>query len=314
VDSINPLKYPNVALKGCKPTVKYALENDFLKIEINTQGAELLSILGKSDGYQYIWQGDPVLWEYRAPVLFPIVGNLNQERYLYEGKEYSMQRHGFAAKMEFRQFESSENSMTFSLVHEGSTLCQYPFKFQLLVTYTLQDEMLTIAYRVENTDRKTIWFSIGGHPGFNCSLKPEGQKDCRLVFEKNETVSRLVNELGYLTGREELFLNDQNTIDLASVDFDGKTKVSILKGLRSESITLEDKGSGKKVQVRFAGFPYLGVWSPSNRAPFVCIEPWYGITCTAGVEDVLDRKLGIQRLEAGECFACSYDIVCLREN
>jgi galactose mutarotase-like enzyme len=163
-------------------------------------------------------------------------------------------------------------------------------------------------YRVENTGNQILWFSIGGHPGLNCSLNENGQKNCSLVFEKPETVYRLVNESGYLTGQKVPFLKDQNRINVASLDFDGKTKVYPLQGLRSETVTLENLNNSKIVKVRFAGFPYLGIWSPSNQAPFVCIEPWYGITSTAGAVDELDQKQGIQRLDAGDCFCCSYDM------
>lgn len=290
----------------------YTLENNFLKIEVNPQGAELMSVLDKFDGYQYLWQGDPSFWRSRAPVLFPIIGNLNGGTYRYQGKEYAMQRHGFASKMDFHLDEAGKESIAFCLNHDSLTLNQYPFEFKLWVTYTLHEKMLTTAFRVENTGNQRLWFSIGGHPGFNCSLNPEGRKDCRLVFEKVETVNRLVNESGYLTGGEEPFLKDQSLVDLAALDFDGKTKVYVLKSLRSERVTLEDRRNGKAVMIQFAGFSYLGIWSPSNKAPFVCIEPWYGITGTAGVDDVLNEKRGIQGLEKGNCFICSYDIGCLK--
>jgi hypothetical protein len=42
--------------------MQYTLENQFLKIEISPCGAELMSVIGKSDGYQYLWQGDPQIW------------------------------------------------------------------------------------------------------------------------------------------------------------------------------------------------------------------------------------------------------------
>ncbi len=288
--------------------MQYRLENDHLQIEVSPRGAELMSIVGKSDGYQYLWQGDPQIWGKRAPLLFPIVGHLNQGKYLYQGREYPLDLHGFASKMNFCLCEVWENSITFSLSHDSTTLRQYPFEFRLSVTYALRGKTVSTAYRVENAGNQTLWFSIGGHPGFNCSLNPEGRKDCRLVFEKNETLNRLVNESGYLTGQEAPFLKNQNIVDVASLDFDGKTKVYPLKGLRSKTVTLEDLRNGKMVRVRFAGFPYLGIWSPSNPAPFLCIEPWHGITSTAGKVDQLHKKQGIQRLEAAGFFTCSYDL------
>lgn len=289
--------------------MKYTLENDFLKIDIDSRGAEISGIMEKSKGYQYLWQGDPVFWENRAPVLFPVVGHLNNCKYLFEGKEYHMGLHGFAKTMEFDMVRKDADTITFSLSNNSSTLASYPFEFRLSIGYSLRERTLAIEYRVENTGIKTMWFSIGGHPAFNCSMNPEGRKDGCLFFEKRETVNRIVNELGCLTGSEEPFLIDQNSIDLASIDFDGKSKVYIMQGLQSECVTLADGTNGKKVRLNFSGFPYLGIWSPSNAAPFVCIEPWYGITYTAGKTDVLEKKRGIQRLEAGKSFICSYEII-----
>ncbi len=289
--------------------MQYLLENDFLKTEISSHGAELRSVIGKSDGYQYLWQGDPQFWDSRAPVLFPIVGNLNEGQYGYGEKRYAMERHGFAAKKEFFLSKEEENSLTFCLEDDPSTLCRYPFQFRLLVTYTLQEKTLTTRFQVENRDHQPLWFSIGGHPALNCSVSPDGRKNGRLVFEKPETIKRLVNESGYMTGREAPFLEGGNAVDIASLDFDGKTKVYILKGLRSESVTLEDRGNLKAVTVRFAGFPYLGIWSPVNQAPFVCIEPWYGITSTQGVSPDLRMKEGILSLAPGQQFRCQYKIV-----
>jgi galactose mutarotase-like enzyme len=290
----------------------YTLENDFLKMVVSKKGAELLEVIGKSDGYPYLWQGEPAFWGSRAPVLFPIIGNLNQGKYRYDGKEYRMQRHGFAAKSDFECWQNDVDEISFSLTHSQATLSQYPFEFRLDVRYRLQNSTITTEYRVENTGSRQMWFSIGGHPGFHCSLNSEGKKAGRLIFERNETVNRLVNELGYLTGREEPFLSAQNIIDLATVDFDSNAKVYIMKNLTSEQVTLEDQKSGKQVRLRFPGFPYLGIWSPSNNAPFVCIEPWYGITSViADSADELEHKPGIQGLAPGECFICSYDITCL---
>jgi galactose mutarotase-like enzyme len=289
--------------------LQYSLETDFLKITADSHGAGLTGIIDQADGYQYLWQGDPAFWPGRAPVLFPIIGNLNGGKYLYQGKEYAMGRHGFASNREFLCSESGGNSLTFFLNQDDATLSQYPFEFNLSVTYTLQERTVTTAFRVENPGNQTIWFSIGGHPGFNCGLNSDGKKSGRLVFEKTETARRIINESGFLTGREAACLNNEDTVDLADWDFDGKTKVAIFEKLRSDYVTLEDRGNGRKVRLRFAGLPYLGIWSPSNAAPFVCLEPWYGVTDTIGVNTILDQKRGIQSLAAGAIFSCGYDIM-----
>ncbi len=49
-------------------------------------------------------------------------------------------------------------------------------------------------------------------------------------------------------------------------------------------LTLLGAKSGHGVRVEFSGFPYIGVWSAANDAPFVALEPWSGHT-TAHDED-----------------------------
>ena len=65
------------------------------------------------------------------------------------------------------------------------------------------------------------------------------------------------------------------------------------------------------MKVDFAGFPDLGIWSfPEKPAPFICIEPWFGVDSTAGVESDRDMrtKSGIVTLPAGRQFECMFSI------
>ena len=79
---------------------------------------------------------------------------------------------------------------------------------------------------------------------------------------------------------EELFLHD----------------ALILSGLRSRCVTLESRRKGRVVTVMLGGAPYLGLWAKPG-APFVCIEPWYGVAdpCRPALD--FTQKQGIQRLE-----------------
>lgn len=286
----------------------FNLENDFLKVKINSFGAELSSIIDKNDGYEYIWQGDSRYWSKKAPILFPIVGNLKNGKYKFEKNEYKMKRHGFAKDMEFSKVEQSSSKLIFRLTYNDDTLIQYPFKFQFSVSYSLSATNLNVEYNVENIDENDMWFSVGGHPGFCCSINSDGKKDGKILFPINETLNYIENQSGYLTGENKPFISNKNTIGISSLDFDGKTNVYILQGLQSEHLILEDESKGKRVCIRFNGFPYLGIWSPSNAAPFICIEPWYGITSTQGIECDLNNKQGIMKLEAGKCFSCNFNI------
>ena len=67
----------------------YKIENDFLTCEIDDMGAQLHSLKLKGNGKEYIWQGNPDIWYGQAPVLFPVIGQLINDKYFYNGVEYT---------------------------------------------------------------------------------------------------------------------------------------------------------------------------------------------------------------------------------
>lgn len=286
----------------------YFLENNYMLVTINSKGAELTSLKEISNNYEYIWQGDKKYWEEHSPCLFPIVGNLNEKSYSFKGKTYTLNTHGFAKEKEFLAVKKDRTQLCCLLRYDDSTLGVYPFKFELAVKYILESNKLFVKYEVRNLDNEIMWFSIGAHPGFNCEVSTAtGRKSGVISLDSKETANRIINESGYLTGKETPFFQGTKDIDLGTIDFDHSQKVLIFKGLKSHRATLT---GAKSISVGIEGFPFLGIWSPLNSAPFVCIEPWYGVTDKIGVIGELNNKDGIQKLEPGSTFKCSYDIEC----
>lgn len=80
--------------------MRYVLENDTLRVEIDSFGAELKSVKRKSDDKEYMWYADKKYWGRTSPVLFPFVGNCRNKEYRYGGKTYAIGQHGFARDME----------------------------------------------------------------------------------------------------------------------------------------------------------------------------------------------------------------------
>ena len=77
-------------------------------------GAELTSI--KVNGVQKLFQGERVkkengeiYWGRQAPILFPTVGKLKNNKTYIDGKEYFMNQHGFARDMNFKVIEKTNN-------------------------------------------------------------------------------------------------------------------------------------------------------------------------------------------------------------
>ena len=144
----------------------YKIENDFLAVDINDLGAELYSIKSKKTGTEYLWQGDTTFWKSRATNLFPVCGRLFGGVYTYKGKEYQMPIHGFAKLFEFTASCISKEEICFTLSSNSQTKEYYPFDFILKISYALKDNCLISQFIVENLG-KEMYFSCGGHPGFN---------------------------------------------------------------------------------------------------------------------------------------------------
>ncbi|HCE44748.1 MAG TPA: aldose epimerase [Lentisphaeria bacterium] len=282
------------------------IKNNILEIQVNDNGAELSSIKRVGDSCEYLWQADPAFWARKAPVLFPIVGKLLNNKYTVGKKEYIMTQHGFARDMDFKLVSQTPDSLSYELENSLDLLKKYPFSFKLIITYTIKGNELTMSYDVCNTDVARMWFSIGSHPGFNCPLLPgERMEDYSIVFEKKETLNRTILENGLLTSEEPL-LNNQNVLPLSQNLFE--RDVIILKGLKSQYVILKNSKNKKQVKIDFKGFPYLGIWSKPSGAPFVCIEPWFGIASSKTSKPALKDKEGIISFLPGDVFHCQVKI------
>ena len=93
----------------------YTIQNDYLSVEVQAKGAELMSLYNKKEQLEYMWSGDPAFWGKHSPVLFPIIGELKNNTYYYNNKAYRLSRHGFARDMEFTVVEQTTSSVGFSL-------------------------------------------------------------------------------------------------------------------------------------------------------------------------------------------------------
>ena len=89
-----------------------SIASDGLVAQINPFGAELSS-LSDTRGREYMTDADPAYWTGRAPLLSPIVGQLNGDTLRVDGREFTMQKHGFARKSVFSVVRHDVNRATF---------------------------------------------------------------------------------------------------------------------------------------------------------------------------------------------------------
>ncbi len=288
--------------------MKYDIQNEQLSASVAHNGIELCSIKSLSTGTEYMWQGNPDIWANHAPVLFPTIGLLKNDIYFFEGKSYSLPKHGVVRSSDKNTvLEHTDESLLFSMKWDEELLKQYPFKFEIQTRFTLKGRSLIVQHTVFNHGEETMYFSLGGHPAFNCPLQEnESYEDYFLEFEHIETASTwLLADDKTVSNNTELVLDNTNKLPLHSHLFD--RDALIFKDLKSRSVTLNSKNNGKVLTVNYEGFSYLGIWA-KPQAPFVCIEPWLGIADTSDSDQQLINKEGIRTLEAGDTFEAAYEI------
>jgi len=286
----------------------YLLENDLLKVEIASLGAELQSIYAKKRDLEFMWDAGPA-WPKKSPVLFPIVGGLKDKTYYYQGKPYHLNRHGFAREMDFTVTDQNSTSVCFTLLPTGKLFDIYPFKFKFDIIYSLQENRLSVTYRVVNKGNagEKLYFSVGGHPAFKLPVLPgTAYSDYKLIFNKTENTGRWpITPDGLIADGPVTILNNSNEMRLEKELF--FSDAIVLKNLKSSKVKLNCDGAGDLFEFDFTGFPYLGIWAAKN-ADFVCIEPWCGIADSVHSNQQITDKEGINVLESTEQFERTWNL------
>ena len=271
------------------------IENEKLIVGVKEFGCELTSIKSKETGYEFMWQGNPDIWAGQAPILFPIVGRLIDDKYTLNGKEYEMPKHGFARKMPWKFLGADGNSMSFVLKDTAETREIYPFEFDLVVTYTLDGNSLKVSHDIRNNSKNTMYFSLGAHPAFNCTIGDV------LSFDENETLyTEKIDLIKSLRLPDKTLVLDNEKDIVVTKDVFSEDAL-ILSDIKSENITLNLSEGNKKIVFNLGGAPYLGIWAKPG-APYVCIEPWYGVNDSQIKKDDFSQKDAINSVASGDIF------------
>ena len=270
-----------------------------LTAAINPRGAELTS-LRDAEGRELMTDADPAFWTGHAPILFPIVGQLNGDTLRLDGRDYTMAKHGFARRRTFTVVEQRAAAAAFRLLPDDATRGQYPFDFTLDVTFALDGAMLTIMATIGNPGDVALPASFGFHPAFAWPL-PYGRARAahRIVFAADEPgpIRRLDD--GLIAGDRASPL-DERTLHLRDALFADDALIWMPVTSRSVTYGAED---GPSLRVDFPDTPDLGIWSKPGAA-FVCIEPWHGHADPAGFTGDFRAKPGVFEVAPGGERSC----------
>lgn len=285
------------------------LSNDKITVEVNEQGAELLSL--KKEGREYLWNGDPAYWNRHAPILFPAVGKPYNNELHVDGNAYPMKQHGYARDSEFEVLGDGHLRMILGSLSES-----YPFRLGLEVCYRLDGNAVEVTWTVENLDCRDAYFQIGAHPGFMLPDYKAGAAIHGLLHyydREGKPVSPVI--VSALEEGNRVPLAEPRRIP-AEVPIEADTfahDALMFEGGQVTKAVLCDKEGCEVLGVDCQQAEAYGIWaSHKEGCPFVCLEPWCGICDTRSFIGDISTRQYIHRLLPNEKYTFTYTIEVYR--
>ena len=280
---------------------KITISNEFLNVTINSLGAEVESV--KKLGKEMLWEGNPDIWAGHSPILFPICGGLKDDKFIFEGIEYSLPKHGFAKRLEWEVESAEKEKAVFLLTSSEETLKVYPFKFELRAIFTIEKTTLKAEYEVKNLSDTDMYYSIGAHEAYAC---PGGIENYTIEFEKEEDLKSLSLEGPLLEGGKFSVKEKTNELKLSKDLF--TVDSLIFDDLNSRKVWLKNNITNEKIEIEFKDFGYMLLWTIPG-AEYICIEPWCGIPDYVNSEYDITKKAGIIKVGKGETSVKTHSMI-----
>lgn len=192
-----------------------------------------------------------------APVLFPICGNLPDDRLpLADGRSATLRQHGFARTLPWAlEALADGDGVALVLQDTPATLADFPFPFVLRLEYRLAPQALQITTTVENRGSQPLPFSFGLHPylavsgleGLTVEGLPTHCLDHRQMAEADTA-----EQLAQLSTGIDLLVRPVGSVSLC------------------------DPAAGRRITMELESPWNLAVlWTDPPR-PMLCVEPWTG--------------------------------------
>ena len=285
--------------------MEYTIENEYLKLTVTTWGAQVKSVVRKCDNVEHIWQADKAVWGYHAPILFPHAGKVVGNKIIAKGREFEATQHGFARLMEHDFVEQSEDTIVLELCSNEETLAKFPFDFRLISTFTLEADTVHHTLTVENLDEAELPFGIGYHPAFTVPFDNKHvAADYELRFSEMESPI-CINCLphGLMHGNLYYLGSNIQTIPIDERLFANDSHCMV--GLKSQTLGIYERGTGRGVVCNISEFPYTLIWSKPGQPRFVCIEPWHSLPSPENGTSDWNEKPAAAVLQPGEAWSCT---------
>ncbi len=283
--------------------MEYTIENEYLSLTVTTWGAQVKSVRRKCDGVEHIWQANKEVWGYHAPILFPHCGKLVGGKLEAKGQVYESGQHGFARLMDHAFVDQTRDTIVLELCSSPETQKTFPYEFRLVSTFTLEGDTVHHTLTVENLDEEEMPFGIGYHPGFAIPFDDKHvATDYELRFSEVESPI-CINNLPHGLMHGNLYLMPANIQTIPVDEYLFANDSHCMVNLKSQTLGLYEKGTGRGVVCNISEFPYTLIWSKPGMPQFICIEPWHSLPSPEGGSIRWEEKAAAAVLSPGEAWS-----------
>lgn len=295
-------------------TMRYEIENEQLRVTADTHGAELVAVTDKKTGAEMMWNADPAVWDWHAPILFPYCGKLRDGHYQLDGQRYPGVMHGFARNMEHEFLGADGSAMGFRLRSNEETRKLLPREFDFETTFALHGRCLRHNIKVTNRGGKELRFGLGYHPAFAFPFdEKHTTRDYELRFDCPQSPVVLKNiESGPDEGFacDEKYALEENCISLELDDRMFDRDSICLSELSARTMSIVEKDTGRRVTLDISPFPYVLLWSMLgfDTLKFLCVEPWHSLQDRVDASGNWEEKPCAAVLAPGESWETHLDM------
>lgn len=260
---------------------------------------------------------------YGNPILFPFPNRIRGGVFTFEGKTYQFDKpsdsptaiHGLllTAPYQVERAEADDKSGAMLIARLDSrefpeVMRQYPFPFEIKITYTLRAAVLKMDIRVENLGDTNMPMGFGIHPYFRAPLSPRSSPTETQITVPVTQYWEL-DEILVPTGK---IIDAEGELQLRTgKPFAGMKLDHVFTGVQTANgvsqCTINDREAGIQLTIEAdAQFREWVVYTPPNR-PSICFEPY---TCPTDAINLEAKGIdaGVTVLKPGEVFTAEIRI------
>jgi aldose 1-epimerase len=208
-----------------------------------------------------------------SPILLP-ANRIYLGKFRFEGVDYTLpiteprtnsHLHGTVHRQPFETLEVTEASVTIKFSNTGLV---YPFNFDMVVTYRVDEEGLTQEYEIINTDTKNMPYTFCLHSTF---MQPDSFSLPIIRRQEHDEIDIPTGRYLPLTEQERLYVTGSPSRNVGIVGY----YESCGHTARIDDIlyTVSDN------------FDYWIMYNANGRSDFLCIEPQAGKVNGLNIED-----------------------------